>query len=338
MASRHNETLSPWDISDETRDLFQLINGVYLATIISILGILGNMVNILVFHRQGLRSPINISFMMLALSDLCSLLTLLWYNICGNSSVIHSDSVFFFPEVKHLTAGFPHGCFSRISAWVTVFILTERCVCLAFPLTVKNIVTPKRTVIMIGVVYLVMIMSLVPIYYTKYLDWKWYPELNESRIGMVMLEGSQELDGVSSSLYSSYMISAFLAVTAMTFLLLLLYKSQTQWRLDNVKGTKFKEKMAGRDGTIVKIVLVEGFLFTVTYSASALVLLINILEPEFSYVGRLSNLYFAAFSVSFLLDDINSSLHIVLYFKMSSNFRAAFFDLFDIRRVLKNWN
>uniref|UniRef100_A0A2C9KY51 G-protein coupled receptors family 1 profile domain-containing protein n=1 Tax=Biomphalaria glabrata TaxID=6526 RepID=A0A2C9KY51_BIOGL len=323
-----------WDIGDETKQLIELINGSFLSTLISVLGIIGSAINIAVFYKQGPGSSINISFALLALSELCGLLTLLWYTICGNPFVLkYEDTIFYFPEVKHLTAGFPHGCFYGVTSWITVFIMAERCLCVAFPLNVKKLITPRRTKITIFCIYLLMFLSMAPQYACKYLDWKFVPRFNRSYIGLIIIEESRQIEDVSSALFSSYMISSFLAVPTLTSTLLVLYSSSAKWRYTNADR---KKVFSSRDRSLVKIVLVEGFIFSASYSVSVLVLMMNILLPEFNYVGRMSNLFFVCFSFTFLFDAFNSSIHFVLYLKMSSNYRATLRELFKVFSV-RGW-
>ncbi|CAG5119001.1 unnamed protein product, partial [Candidula unifasciata] len=71
----------------------------------------------------------------LSVADLVCLLILLWNNILLNPLIY---TLPFFPldqfEIVVITAVWPHVVFARISACITAFISTERCLCVAFPL------------------------------------------------------------------------------------------------------------------------------------------------------------------------------------------------------------
>uniref|UniRef100_A0A2C9KHS2 Uncharacterized protein n=1 Tax=Biomphalaria glabrata TaxID=6526 RepID=A0A2C9KHS2_BIOGL len=131
-------------LSDGVKQIYELVNYVVFCNIFSVFGIFSNIINIIVFCRQGLDSTVNISFTGVAVSDLCSLVTLLWFNVCVNPLFVNSDVPMAPSEVQHLTGGFPHACFARITCWITVYITAERCLCIVSPLKIKRIITTKR--------------------------------------------------------------------------------------------------------------------------------------------------------------------------------------------------
>ncbi|XP_059178437.1 growth hormone secretagogue receptor type 1-like [Physella acuta] len=206
--------------------MVEMVNGVYLSSVISVLGIVGNVLNMAVFVKFGLQSTINISFTMLAFSDLASMVTLLWYNVCGSPEFMTSGVPFIFAEVKHLTAGFPHACFSRVTSWVTVYITAERFLCVAFPLKIKRMITPRKAAGVIFVIYAVMILSLLPEYSTVYLTWMFYPSLNKTLLGLAFTNNREDFDGVSLLLYAAFMIASFFGITGFTIALLVVFKDQ----------------------------------------------------------------------------------------------------------------
>uniref|UniRef100_A0A2C9KBT4 G-protein coupled receptors family 1 profile domain-containing protein n=1 Tax=Biomphalaria glabrata TaxID=6526 RepID=A0A2C9KBT4_BIOGL len=161
-----SETISV--TSNSTKIIIDIINMVLVGVIantVSALGIFGNIINIVVFFTQGLRTTVNISFFSLAISDLCNLITIAWFSICVNPYLnADPDLIIFPPEFQHLTAGFPHACFARITAWITVFMTVERCLCITFPFKIKEMITPKRTVITIICIYLFVIAAMIPEY------------------------------------------------------------------------------------------------------------------------------------------------------------------------------
>ncbi|KAH9487560.1 Lysine-specific demethylase 4A [Bulinus truncatus] len=102
-------------LSFDGRNIFILVNHVALSNLISLFGIGANVVNIVVFFRQGLRNSTNLSFFLLAITDFMGLLTQL-------------------------------ACLVRITGWITVYSNgAERCLSIAIPLKIKQIVTFERT-------------------------------------------------------------------------------------------------------------------------------------------------------------------------------------------------
>lgn len=92
-------------LTDSQRQVFIIVNHVVLSTGIGLFGVGANVINICVFLKQGLSSSINISFFAMAISDMCSLVSLLWLNVCLNPYIDQLDSPFVFIEIQYLTAG-----------------------------------------------------------------------------------------------------------------------------------------------------------------------------------------------------------------------------------------
>ncbi|KAH9488043.1 hypothetical protein Btru_065496 [Bulinus truncatus] len=315
-----------WLVSDKLRELVQLFLGLSLSTVIAVFGIVGNIVNVVIFYNQGLNTSINISFTFLAINDIGSLVTLLWVSLCDNPLFISSGIPFSFSEVQHISASFPHACLSRVTSWITVYILMERCASVMFPFKVKYIITPVRTVVTIILIYIVMIVSLVPEYSTAYLGWRFNLYTNRTILGLVFTSDRAQFKGVSLSLYGAYMLASFVAVPTLTCALAIVYVRSARWRHSN---TRQSISASGRDKKAVKMVLVVGLVFTVSYSFSVVLVAIGKSVPGFDVVGVYANLFIICFAVSFVLDAVNSSIHVIIYYKTLSKYRKSFQQLFD---------
>ncbi|KAH9514457.1 hypothetical protein Btru_025308 [Bulinus truncatus] len=193
-------------IDDGAKHIYELVNYVIFCNIFSVFGVFSNMANIIVFYRQGLNSTVNISFTGLAVSDLCSLVTLLWFNVCVNPLFVNSGVPMSPSEVQHLTGGFPHACFARITCWITVYVTGERCLCVILPLKVRRIITTRRATSIIVGIYVLMIASLLPEYTTMHIGWKDYPEKNRSLLGLIRTKDNEKVSGLTFLLYAVYIL------------------------------------------------------------------------------------------------------------------------------------
>ncbi|XP_059178440.1 neurotensin receptor type 2-like [Physella acuta] len=155
--------------NDEVKTLYMVVNFVALSSIVAVFGIVTNIINIVIFYRQGLASStVNISFSGLAVSDLCGLLILALHNLCFNPLFENAGLPVVTGEVQHLTGGLLHLCCTRITGWITVYITAERCLCIATPLKIKRILTPRRATFIIVFIYFITIMPLAPEYLILY--------------------------------------------------------------------------------------------------------------------------------------------------------------------------
>ncbi|CAL1530414.1 unnamed protein product [Lymnaea stagnalis] len=326
-------------LSDDTRHWFELINLVVLSSALALFGIATNIINVLVFYRQGLNTTVNISFTGLAVSDLCSLVTLLWFNICENPYFAKSDVPMAASEFQHLTGGFPHACFTRITSWITTYIAAERCLCMAFPLRIKEIISPRKATAVIVTIYLWMMISLLPEYITVYIDWKWYPEVNKTLLGLKFTTDRHRVDGLSFLLYAVYMIISFFSVVVLTAILFSKLKRKIEWRHGKASSVKPSESLTRRDKKTMRMVVVIAGVLIVTFMPQVIIFTVGFIEPEFSVVGKYVNFFFMSWSFCFVFDAANSSVSIILYYTMSSKYRLTFHEIFSERsgsRCIKN--
>lgn len=141
-------------VSNIMMQITQFVNYAILCGLVSCLGTVANVINMVVFFRQGLKTTINISLFAMALSDLCSLILQQCCNIFFNPFFENSDVPMVSSEIQYITASVPRESFSRITCLITVYVAADRCLCIAFPLHVKQMITPRRTTAVIIVIYI----------------------------------------------------------------------------------------------------------------------------------------------------------------------------------------
>ncbi|KAK7002649.1 G-protein coupled receptor [Biomphalaria glabrata] len=315
-------------VSDFAVIMFLLINHVILSSCLCVTGIVANVINICVFLKQGLGTSTSISFFSLSVADLLGLVTLLWYDMCLNPYLANLDTGILFKEVAYLTSGWPHGCASRITSWTTVFITAERCLSIALPLKIKHVITPERTTAIIIIIYLINILSLVPEYSSAYYDWTFNVAKNKTVFGLVFRSNRPQTAGLSFLFHGSFTLISFFSVVTFTSVLVLELRRTSKWRQRAVNSGKQTTTMSKRDRkTMIMVVLVATSLI-VCFVPTVVLSIVTISVSEFSVVGKEVNLFNTCWSFGFLLHSVNSNVHFLLYYKMSSKFRSTFQNLF----------
>ncbi|KAK0056196.1 growth hormone secretagogue receptor type 1 [Biomphalaria pfeifferi] len=320
-------------LSDGVKQIYELVNYLVFCNIFSVFGIFSNIINIIVFCKQGLNSTVNISFTGVAVSDLCSLVTLLWFNVCVNPLFVNSDVPMAPSEVQHLTGGFPHACFARITCWITVYITAERCLCIVSPLKIKRIITNKRATSIIVGIYILIIASLLPEYTTMYIGWKEYPEMNRSLLGLIRTKENDKVSGLTFLLYAIYILVSFFAIIVFTTILVVKLKQKTKWREESTFDDKQSNTISNRDKKTVRMVIVIALVLIVCYLPSVLLCTTGFIVPGFFVVGQYSNVFFVTWSFAFVLDALNSSVNIILYYTMSSKYRQTLHEILSRKKT-----
>ncbi|CAL1540982.1 unnamed protein product, partial [Lymnaea stagnalis] len=300
-----------------------LINNIVICNVLSVFGTAANAINMAVLYKQGLDTSINISFFGMALSDTCSLLTLLWYNVCFNPLLSDSGLPLDPIEFQHLTGCYPHDCFSRITGMIIMYVTAERCLCIMAPLRVKLIITPRRATMIVCFLYLLMFALLIPEYYSYYLDWKFFPARNKTLIGLVTRPHAILLESLTDIMYAVCLITSFISVVILTIILVKKLQQKEMWRMASTADKHQSDRMSTRNRKTIHMVVQIAAMLIVCYTPVVVVYVWTFLEPEFTTSGLYANLYFAACSVAQVFEAINSSFHIVLYYVMSSNYRCT---------------
>ncbi|KAI8794983.1 FMRFamide receptor [Biomphalaria glabrata] len=141
--------------------LFILINNTCLSSVIGLLGLFANVINLIVFYRHGLNSSINISLFVMAISDMFTIIFVLGANLCFSPYIDQWSVPVMFREIYYMIGAWPSGVSYRITLYITVYITAERCLCILFPLKVKTMITPIRSKFVIALIVVLNTLTLV---------------------------------------------------------------------------------------------------------------------------------------------------------------------------------
>ncbi|KAK0056305.1 G-protein coupled receptor [Biomphalaria pfeifferi] len=317
-------------LSYSARDVFIIVNHVIISSTIGLFGIVANVINMCVFRLQGWKSSTNISFFALTLCDLFSLIFLEWMNICLNPFIETIDSVIIFKEIQFLTAGILHVCTARITSCVTAYITAERCLSIVFPLKIKQLVTPRRAATIMVIIYSVNIATLIPEYAAAYFDWKFYPPKNKTMIGLQFRSYKTLAESLLFIFHAALAVFSFVATIVFTSILVLKLKLSAQFRKSTTFDSEQIEMKTTRDKRTMTMVILVATNLIIFYFPTVAFCIVLPVVPEFSIIGRESNLFEAVWSFAFLCHSINSSINIFVYLKMSSKFKNNFWKLFSV--------
>lgn len=309
------------------REIFAIVNFVFLCTAISILGVLANIINIIVFLKQGFVNTVNISFFGLAISDLCCLLTLQGICLCLNPLVARSDVPWIPEEFQYLTAAWPHIISGRITSYITVYVTGERCLCIVAPLKVKEIITPARTTFIICSIYLLNILAVLPEYLTSYLEWKFYSSTNRTLLSLAFTSDREEMLGVVFFLSFATGVTSFVAVILFTAILVTKLVQASRWRRKATSGSDQSELTSSRDRKTMKLIIVIASFLIICFAPSAMASMVTFVEPEFDLRKQYANTVISIWSISCVFQAVNSSANIIFYYKMSSKYRQTLNEL-----------
>ncbi|RUS91842.1 hypothetical protein EGW08_000413, partial [Elysia chlorotica] len=297
-----------------TRDIYQIVNFVVLSSLIGIFGVFANIINIIIYFKHRFHESMNVSLLGLSISDLFGILTMEWFNLCTNPLFLDTGVPIHPMGFQYATGGWPHVTFTRITCFITVFIAIERCLCITVPLKVKRILTPKRALFVVLGIYLIMILSLLPAYFSFRIGWEFVEE--ENRTLYTLLVSNEQMERITIAGNFVMQVICFFGIAGSNFMLVYALQQKTKWRQQGAKGPTAKATVRGgaadhavtRDRKLGRmIVLLSGIIF-LCYIPSTVALLVQLIEPGFSMLGRFRNSFFATWSFVWVLDAFNSSV------------------------------
>lgn len=326
LSSVHLGTLDT-PLSKEAKEIAVLVNCIVICGSVATFGIINNVFNIFVFSKQGYYNTMNISLTGIAVADICTLISIIWFDVCISPHLENSGTNVAFSEVLYLTAGWPNCIFARITCIITVFITIERCLCVVTPLKVKDFITKTKTVIVIFFIFISQMTTTIPTYYSTYIDWKFFPAKNRSLLGLYRISNWEETETISFVLQAIMQAASFLLLIFFTAILVISLRRKSKWRTSSSSASQ-KTTFTMRDRKLVRMVTLIAVILILCFTPGMICFTAMAFEPGFIVGGVHDNLFFVIGSFTFICQTINSSVNIFIYYNMSSNYRDTFNELF----------
>ncbi|CAL1525860.1 unnamed protein product, partial [Lymnaea stagnalis] len=294
------------------------------------LGIVTNLINVRVFHRQGVTSDsTTVVLFTLSLSDLLGCVFLVPEIFCFYAEGrVQTDNGFInnCTELTLMPATYTHLILIKISSFVTVYLSVERAICVVFPLRVKRIIRVKNTVTIMVLIYILLIISFLPYGVNVFVVWVADPNKNGSHKAINYATPEGKTFALTNSLFHSFTMSSLtmIVVTVSTVAIVTRLKASVKWRaasaLGRCSGLKGFDRASVKKMETARIVLaiMSVYLMCLTFTHIPNMALVAI--PGADLTGR--NRFFAEvlYVLKFDFDSFNSSVHFFFYIRMSSKY------------------
>lgn len=220
---------------------------------------------------------------------------------------------------------------SRIASFINAFITLERCLCIAMPLKVKEIITPRKTKIINVSIFIFMIAIFSPFYYVNRLEWRYNFIKNKTLLTLVFTDDKVFVETITFPIHSvSMSVISLVCVVVCTIILIIKLTKKSKWRQEHsVSATSALDVSSRKDQKVVKMVTSISVLFIVCYTPATISFVMMTCFPEFSIAGKFKNTFYVVWSLTVLLETLSSSVNIFIYFSMSSKFKAIFLGMFN---------
>ena len=308
---------------------------VYTAPVITLCGVVTNVINILVFSRMGLRDGPAATFLVLSIADGLSCFVYLPATVMAAfrylGPVRLRRSVYSLYFVNMLCLWLP----KNASNFCTVVIAVVRCCSVAMPLRVKSVITVRRQLLAFFVLFLcnVLMLSFTANYFR--LDLVSDPSTNFTHITATRTQGWQKKLQYSDIYRSVSFYLSFIIVNICLVVLIVSLKRSSQFRT-KVSSTGGRppgsgdEKINRRETQVVKTVVLVSAIFTVCNLPTVTMTILRQSLQGFSSTGYLFRSFDMLFMFIEMVAIIGASINIVVYLQSNSNYRKEFNVLFGI--------
>ncbi|KAH9505310.1 hypothetical protein Btru_059234 [Bulinus truncatus] len=304
-------------------DFCLVFNSQICSGVICLLGIFGNIVNIINFHRQGFSDSVTVTLTALAISDLGALVTQEAYNIMINPWLCRAELNFSLFFLMAVTIFYPQGYFIRVSGLITTFAAFERCMSVILPLKVRLIFTKKVALVVNVSIFLTMFMYPFPVYYVLEFVYAVVPSTNRTILTMRYRNNGDYV------LHISYLLTdltlpyfTFIVNVICTIVITVQLRTQAKWRT-SVSGKmerKDRNMASSKEKKTAAMLVTVSLIFIVCLIPHSSVLTALSVVRELKMGGAYFDIALVCYSFTLLMETINCSVSILVYYRMSSSY------------------
>ncbi|XP_005099666.1 prostaglandin E2 receptor EP4 subtype-like [Aplysia californica] len=322
------------------------------AAVICGFGIVFNVIILCVFCRQGFAECVHISLVGLAVSDLLVLsLSLLYRPFSWYLEIWFGEEP---TELLHAGGWLVLGLAINSSS-LAVFICVERCLCIALPFKVKEIITPKVTLIAVVAIFVVAIGTVVPSLFALRFGYRRDSTNNATVLNLYFTEHYVILTYISYVLATPLQISSLICLCVVTLALIIFLtqhqrsrqgflRSSTTATTPTTSTTTTAAAVAAtttaansnsgnsnssstsssvKERRLIRMVVLLSSVILLCFLPAQMSSVATLIEPEFSGQGRYGKLYRLCWGVAYFLYAVNSSINVFVYYSMSSKFKKT---------------
>ncbi|XP_076464569.1 galanin receptor 2a-like [Babylonia areolata] len=288
----------------------------------------GNVINMAVFYKQGLKDRVNLCLFALSLADELYLIA----SIC-----IHAEQLFLQFTTKarygivyaflanHNVTGLLG--FVYVSLVLSAIIASERCLCVLRPLKFQTLMRTRTMATVICVVYVLVVGLYFIVAFRMRIGCLHDPTtgvvLTTVFIGEFYKRHKYLVDYVDSFIFGAGLPGiAMIVVIATTIITTIKLRQVVTWR------TETSSSISPREVALTKMLIGTSILFIICVFPFAVSRFSWLFLPEMNSGRRNHNFYLTTFWVNKILTYINASFNIFVYYAMGSRYRESFLALF----------
>ncbi|KAI8775241.1 N-formyl peptide receptor 2 [Biomphalaria glabrata] len=316
-------------VSDVFVKTFGSIVDMWMSLIISLIGVCGNIITLVVFYRLGFMDTVNITMGAITAWDLVRVLCGSVHRLYGPVSLVSEAVGVSWQNVTLVNIVYMHIVAGNVSYVIGGYVALERCLCVSFPFKVKSIITPRLTMAVCLTISISVFASQFPIFLVFEYQWV-YSQLYGQDVAIYQYTHFYSVHG--QKFMESYRYFSFLyPLLSLSFMVvstvIISYHLQkaSDFRNKVSAATKHQDgirsEMSARDRQVVKMLLAVIVIYMIVLVPRVAHFVTMLCEAEYYTLRYYNNIFWVVlYSVSFL-DLLNSTCNLLIFYSMSSRFR-----------------
>ena len=332
-----NSVMTQGLISDTAIHFTALIVKMIINPVLTLGGIIINLINIAVFCKMGLKHGTILNFFILSLSDgllaLCILVSGFSYILISTENDNRIIQTAYWVSLSGT------GFAMNVSIVITVAVSIVRCCSVAIPLRVKQILTTRRQMtaifIVVSAICSTQIYALSSARFVSFHD----PRKNASRVLMLGTDFA-----LLDSLRNSFLYTSFSIVIVCVIILSVALKKSTRFQISasslasELKPKDTHPRQSSREAQVVKTVVLVAAIFIASNIPMVTMTMLRMTVKDFSTRGRFRNLYRLAIILSETGLLVNVDANSLVYYAYNTQYRKTFQSMISLRAEIKTTN
>ena len=305
--------------------------------IIGVFGIPANSLVIATYLMIGFSESINISYLALGISDSGMLGINLWGSLINSMQFLEVPVTFNTFELSRPATYWLGIGFEDTTSCITAYIALERCLCVLFPLNVKRIVTRRKNIVVVVLIFIFVFFPSCHGFLTHRFEWKFDVTRNRTILCITITSNPQFLTLVQTvKAYSNEMIhiTATSAIWIFTTFLIIAMKRNEKSRKKNF-GQAFTNSCQIRNRRAIKTVIAIATVYLVFSTPRRMVNIVTRVFRRFGPYGVYRRFYRISVFVGIHLPVFNSGVNLFIYIETNSKFRECVHKILSLRLAKK---
>lgn len=291
------------------------------------IGLVTNIINCLVFRRQGLGDRMNLCLYVLALVDTVYLAHTMMFTVAYWVRIQHpllGDELY--QKLRGYTMGVNYG-FREASACISVVIAVERCVCVVFPLRANKLMSTRTMGILLVTIVIGMQLAFLTTPFKKYVFSVTNNVTGEISWTLGLSHAWQKNENLllydkveDTIMLVMFPFLTFILVSCATAITVMRLRAAMSWRekMSSFKGNNLCQQVA-----LTKMLIASSIAFVICKIPMISISLVRIFNPEFSPFGSQSNVYKVAELMAHYFPYAHSAFTFFIYYSQSLKFKTV---------------